>query len=240
MLTSNFVDGLTHIKQVLHFHFRIKDLDTLKYFLGLEVAYSVAGILCQWKYCPDLATNFGVLGSKPISTLMDNTLRLHQDSGPLLLDPLPYKRLIGRLIYLTNTRPHIAFTTQQLSQFMSLPPTQTHLRAATRVLKYLKGCPRKGLSFSRESPIQILGFSDADWATCIDSSKSITWYCFFLGSSLISWKAKKQNTVSRSSSSSEAKYRALTSTTCELQWLTYLLKDLHVTLIYCDNQSALQ
>lgn len=47
MLTSNFVDGLTHIKQVLHFHFRIKDLDTLKYFLGLEVAYSVAGILCQ-------------------------------------------------------------------------------------------------------------------------------------------------------------------------------------------------
>lgn len=188
----------------------------------------------------NLGESFGDKASLVSFHTMDNTLRLHQDSGPLLLDPLPYKRLIGRLIYLTNTRPHIAFTTQQLSQFMSLPPTQTHLCAATRVLKYLKGCPRKGLSFSRESPIQILGFSDADWATCIDSSKSITWYCFFLGSSLISWKAKKQNTVSRSSSSSEAKYRALTSTTCELQWLTYLLKDLHVTLIYCDNQSALQ
>ena len=121
-------------------------------------------------------------------------------------------------------------------------PTQAHFRAATRVLRYLKGCPGKGLLFRRDSNIQLLAFSDADWATCLDSRKSVTGYCFFLGSSLVSWKTKKQSTVSRSSS--EAEYRALASTTCELQWLTYLLNDLRVScskpaVLCCDNQSAL-
>src|ERR1044072_1074126 len=75
-----------------------------------------------------------------------------------------------------------------------------------------------------------------------DSRKSVTGYCFFLGSSHISWKAKKQSTVSKSSS--EAEYRALAAATCELQWFVYLMKDLQVSCsripaLYCDNQSAL-
>jgi hypothetical protein len=90
--------------------------------------------------------------------------------------------------------------------------------------------------------LQILGFSDADWAGCIETRRSVTGYCFFLGSSLISWKAKKQLTISRSSS--EAEYRALSSSTCELIWLTFLMKDLHIEcskppVIYCDSQSAI-
>jgi hypothetical protein len=76
----------------------------------------------------------------------------------------------------------------------------------------------------------------------MDTRKSISGYCFFIGKSLISWRAKKQATVSRSSS--EAEYRALSSATCELQWLLYLFKDLQIQLtktpiLYCDNQSAL-
>jgi len=121
-------------------------------------------------------------------------------------------------------------------------PTRSHLAAAMRVLKYLKGRPGQGLFFPRDSQIQLTGFSDANWGTCIDSRQSITCYYFFIGSSLISWKTKKQNIVFRSSS--EAEYRALASTTCELQWLTYLLKDLKVPFSrppapYYDNQSAL-
>ena len=92
--------------------------------------------------------------------------------------------------------------------------------------------------FPRESPIQLLVFSDADWGGCIDSQRSVTGYCFFLGRSLVSWKMKKQSTVSRSSS--EAEYRALASTTYELQWLTYLLNDLKVScsrpaVLYCNS-----
>ena len=96
--------------------------------------------------------------------------------------------------------------------------------------------------FPRDSHVQLLGFSVADWGGCPDSRKSVTGYCFFLGKSLVSWKSKKQTTVSRSSS--KAEYRALASTTCELQWLSYLLQDLKIfyakpAALYCDNQSAL-
>lgn len=90
--------------------------------------------------------------------------------------------------------------------------------------------------------MQLFGFSDADWAGCLDSRKSITGYCFFIGSSLVSWRAKKQQTVSRSSS--EAEYRALSISSCELQWILYIVNDLRVNcdrppVIYCDNQSAI-
>ena len=122
---------------------------------------------------------------------MDSSLRLKQDnSSELLDDPLSYRRLVGRLIYLTTTRPDIVFATQQLSQFMA-NPTKSHLGAAIRLLKYLKGCPTKGLYFKWNSPIHLIGFSDVDWATCVLTRRSITSYCFFIGNSLISWKTKK-------------------------------------------------
>lgn len=147
----------------------------------------------------------------------------------------------GRLLYLTNTRPDISHAVQQLSQFLD-HPTIAHHKASQRVLKYLKGCPGKGLFLPRTAPSQILGFSDADWAKCPDTRKSITGQCFFIGDSLVSWKAKKQTTIAKSSS--EVEYRALASATCELQWLQYLLNDLHIILhkqplLYCDNNSAI-
>jgi hypothetical protein len=166
---------------------------------------------------------------------------LHQDPSSPYHDIPAYRRLIGRLIYLTNTRPDITFATQQLSQFLS-SPTEKHFQAATRVLRYLKKSPGQGLFFPKDSSLMLSGFSDADWAGCLDSRRSISGQCFYLGKSLISWRTKKQLTVSRSSS--EAEYRALGAATCELQWILYLLKDLHVSLLkppvlYCDNQSAI-
>jgi len=106
----------------------------------------------------------------------------------------------------------------------------------------LKHNPGLGLFFPRQSDLQLLGYVDADWAGCIDSRRSTTRFCFFLGSSLLSWRAKKQATVSRSSS--EAEYRALSTRTCELRWLLYFLKDIQVTcvrqpVLYCDSQSAI-
>lgn len=99
---------------------------------------------------------------------------------------------------------------------------QSHFQAALRVVRYLKSCPGKGIFFSRTSSFQLSGFSDADWPMCVDTRHSIT------GSSLVSWKTKEQFTVSRSFA--ETEYRALTSTTSELQWLVFLLQDLQVSL----------
>jgi hypothetical protein len=242
ILAGDSTAEFDRIKAVLDVAFKIKNLGQLKYFLGLEVAHSKHGItVSQRKYCLDMLKDSGLLGSKPASTPLDTSIKLHSAAGVPYSDASGYRRLVGRLLYLNTTRPDIAFATQQLSQFMHAP-TNVHYNAACRVLRYLKNNPGQGLFFSRDSAMQLIGYSDADWAGCMDTRKSISGYCFFIGKSLISWRAKKQATVSRSSS--EAEYRALSSATCELQWLLYLLADLQVTLIrtptlYCDNQSAL-
>jgi hypothetical protein len=177
----------------------------------------------------DLITDSGLLESKPASTPSDPSSKLHQDNSAPYEDIASYRRLVGRLLYLNTTRPDITFITQQLSQFLT-KPTHAHYSAAIRVLRYLKGCPGKGLFFPRDSELQLSGFSDADWAGCIDSRRSVSGQCFFLVRYLISWRTKKQLTVSRSSS--EAEYRALAAATCELQWLLYLMQD-KLPVIYC-------
>ena len=116
------------------------------------------------------------------------------------------------------------------------------MQAANRILQYIKGTPGQGVFFPCDSDLQLKAYCDADWAGCPDTRKSLTGYCVFLGDSLISWRSKKQSMVSRSSA--EAEYRSMATTTCEVTWLLYLLKDLHVqhdkpVLLYCDNQAAL-
>jgi hypothetical protein len=200
ILAGTSIDEITRIKHILDTKFKIKDLGSLKYFLGLEVAQSREGIsISQRKYCLDLLKDYGLLGAKPASTPLDPSIKLHNDDGKLYDDVSGYRRLIGKLLYLTNTRPDIAYATQQLSQFLH-KPTTTHFHAACRVVRYLKHSPGRGLLLPRTSDLQILGFSDADWAGCLDTRRSTSGYCFFLGSSLVSWKAKKQVIVLRSSS----------------------------------------
>jgi hypothetical protein len=195
ILAGNSLDEFQRIKQLLDTQFKIKDLGQLKYFLGIEVAHSKVGItICQRKYCLDLLHDTGLLGAKPAKTPLDNSVKLHQDTTQPYKDIAGYRRLVGKLLYLTTTRPDIAFVTQQLSQFLS-SPTQTHYDTACRVVRYLKGSPGRGLLFRRDAQLQLLGFTDADWAGCLDTRRSTSGYCFFLGSSLISWRAKKQHTV---------------------------------------------
>ncbi|XP_039156152.1 uncharacterized protein LOC120287427 [Eucalyptus grandis] len=134
-----------------------------------------------------------------------------QNDDPILRDPSRYQRLVEKLIYLTMTRPDISYAVQTLSQFMH-SPKQSHLEAALKLVKYLKKCPGLGILLSKRCDMKMKAYFDADYATCPTSRRSVTGYCIKLGDSLLSWKTKKQPTVSLSSA--EAKYRAMAKTTC--------------------------
>ncbi|KAL5699168.1 hypothetical protein ACHQM5_030108 [Ranunculus cassubicifolius] len=172
---------------------------------------------------------------------MEQNLHLSPNDGTLLPDPTPYRRLVGRLIYLTITRPDINYSVNILSQFMH-SPRSAHMDATHRVLQYLKGSIGKGIFLSSSSNLRLQGYCDSDWAGCPTTRRSTIGFCTLLDSNIISWKTKKQATVSRSSAKPE--YRAMASLTCELQWLKYLLRDLGVDhsfpiTLFCDNQVAL-
>lgn len=244
LIVGNDNDAIDSFKKALHNAFKLRDLGPAKYFLGFEIARNDKGIsINQRKYTLELLQDAGYLGCKPVSVPMEPNLELSDSptSGDLLPDASVYRKLVGKLLYLTHTRPDITYALHKLSQFMSAP-RDDHLKAAQRVLRYLKNDPAQGLFYSASSEVSLTAFCDADWGACVDSRRSTTGFCVFLGNSLISWRAKKQHTVSRSSS--EAEYRSMADTTCELIWLDSLLRDLHCTTagtakLFCDNQSAL-
>ncbi|KAL2900721.1 Retrovirus-related Pol polyprotein from transposon TNT 1-94 [Bienertia sinuspersici] len=241
LITGSSSDQINSIKEGLHNEFTIKDLGDVSYFLGIEVIRSPNGtILSQKKYIKDIIEDVGMANCKPASAPLPKGLGLSTDSGELLEDPEVYRRLIGRLQYLNITRPDLSYATQHLSQFMH-SPRQPHMNAALYVVRYLKGTMDKGLYYGVKSDHTITAFSDADFSTCSFSSRSLSAYCIFLGSHLVSWKTKKQGTVSKSSA--EAEYRSMSSTASEVVWLEELLQDLKIQIplpvtMYCDNTSA--
>ncbi|XP_019171190.1 PREDICTED: uncharacterized protein LOC109166755 [Ipomoea nil] len=242
MKNKQLVAQCTNLETWHQSEFKIKDLGSLGYFLGIEAHMNTNGLnICQRKYALDILEEAGFLNCKPFATPMVPGQRLNKENGSPLSDAAPYRRLVGRLLYLTATRPDLTYTTQQLSQFVD-SPTSEHMSAAHRVLHYIKGAPRQGLLYPANSRIQLHVFADSDWASCPETRKSITGFCIFLGSALISWRCKKQMTVSRSSS--EAEYRSLASTVCETQWITSLLSDLQCkpvkpAAVFCDSKSAI-
>lgn len=142
IVVSSHMESIEVLQGFLNDHFRIKSLGNLCYFLGIEVARSSIGIsICQSKYELDILADAGSLGSRPFKLPMDENLKLHKDDGDILSDPLPYRRLVGRLLYLTITRPDLCYSVQHLSQFMAAPTT-THLQSAHHVLRYMKNAPR--------------------------------------------------------------------------------------------------
>jgi len=148
---------------------------------------------------------------------------------------------VGKLNYLTLTKPNISFPVSVVSQFLN-SPCDSHWNAVVRILKYIKRAPGKGLVFTDRGHTNIVGYSDADWAGDASDRRSTSGYCIFVGGNLISWKSKKQTVVARSST--EVEYRAMAHATSELVWLKRLLQELSFCKVgqmelVCDNQLAL-
>nr|GEW22391.1 hypothetical protein [Tanacetum cinerariifolium] len=161
----------------------------------------------------------GILNNKPYKLPMDPNLKLQADIGTVLSDPEVYRRVIGKLIYLTITRPDICYTVQLLSQFMQ-SPTSMHLQAVKHVLRYLVNSPGQRILLVKDFAMKLNAYCDSDWASCPMTRRSTTRYCILLGDSPISWQSKKQDVVSRSSA--YAKYRGMALTCCELDNINVL------------------
>ncbi|RVX15566.1 Retrovirus-related Pol polyprotein from transposon RE1 [Vitis vinifera] len=162
------------LKQRLATKFEIKELGKLKYFLGIEVAYSTQGIfISQQKYVIDLLAEIGKIGCKLVSTPMDPNHKLGEDKEESMVDKRMYQRLVGRLIYLAHTRPGIAYLMSVISQFMH-DPREPYLQAAYRVLHYLKGNPGKGILFKKNNTLALEAYIDVDYAGSLVDRRSTT------------------------------------------------------------------
>ncbi|RVW26223.1 Retrovirus-related Pol polyprotein from transposon TNT 1-94 [Vitis vinifera] len=242
VITGSDQDGIQKLKQHLFTHFQTKDLGKLKYFLGIEIAQSSSGVvLSQRKYALDILEETGMLDCKPVDTPMDPNVKLVPGQGEPLGDPGRYRRLVGKLNYLTITRPDISFPVSVVSQFLQ-SPCDSHWDAVIRILRYIKSTPGQGVLYENRGHTQVVGYTDADWAGSPTDRRSTSGYCVFIGGNLISWKSKKQDVVARSSA--EAEYRAMALATCELIWLRHLLQELRFgkdeqMKLICDNQAAL-
>ncbi|RVW78877.1 Retrovirus-related Pol polyprotein from transposon RE1 [Vitis vinifera] len=230
------------LKKYLSEEFEVKDLGNLKYFLGMEVARSRKGIVVsQRKYILDILKETGMLGCKPIDTPMDSQKKLGIEKESKPVDRGRYQRLVGRLIYLSHNSARYWLAVSAVSQFMH-SPTEEHMEAVYRILRYLKMTPGKGLFFRKTENRDTEVYSDADWAGNIIDRRSHFRILSFVWGNLVTLESKKQSVVARSSA--EAEYRALAQGICEGIWIKRVLSELGQTssspiLMMCDNQAAI-
>jgi histone deacetylase 1/2 len=225
--------------------FALKDLGPLHFFLGIEVHNQGSGLLMsQRKYASELLQRAGMLKCTPVSTPMASSDKLSATDGTLLStdDSTRYRSIVGGLQYLTMTRPDLSFAVNKVCQYLHAPRC-THWSAVKRILRYVKATLSHGLLLqpSTTSPDLLSAFSDADWAGNSDDRRSTGGYAIFYGGNLVAWSARKQATVSRSSTESE--YKALANATAELIWVQALLGELGVSqrrppILWCDNIGA--
>ncbi|KAI0992496.1 hypothetical protein K3495_g15689, partial [Podosphaera aphanis] len=199
---------------LLKSEFRVNDMGTLNWLLGIQIEYTNVGItLSQTAYIDRVLNRFSMQDCNPVSTPIESNQRLMAAiDGETRINATLYQQIIGSIMYMvTATRPDLAYTITHLSQYSS-DPTISHLSAAKRVLRYLKGSRELKLTYKFSSPLVLNGYCDASYGNCLDTRRSFAGYLFQLGESTICWRARKQRTVAHSTCEDE--YMALCLMRC--------------------------
>jgi hypothetical protein len=221
------------------------DLGKMKYFLGVEVSQTHQGIFIhQSKYASEILSRFGMEDCNKVCSPIVPGCKLVKDETGRSTDSTSYKQMIGCLMYLLATRPDMAFSVCLAARYMERP-TELHVAAVKRILRYLKGTMSHGILYkhcSREE-LRLVGWTDSDYAGDYDDRKSTSGYAFTMGTGAISWCSKKQPIVTLSTT--EAEFVATASCACQGMWLRNILKQLSqeqagATIVYCDNSSSIK
>ena len=242
IITGNNLEELRNLETQLDKNFRVKKLGPLKYFLGIEFARSSEGILMtQQKYILELLEQTKHLNCHVSDTPIEVNHKLKISEDDPRVEPLSYQEIVGKLVYLSHTRPDICYAVNVLSQFMHSPRT-THFQALYKVLRYLKGTTGLGIAYRKTGKLDLNLYTDSDFAGSRVDYRSTTGYCTILGGNLVTWRSKKQSVVSKSST--EAEFRAMSKGIDEVMWIKHMLDELRVPylrpiIIRCDNRSAI-
>ncbi|KAK2971052.1 hypothetical protein RJ640_017204 [Escallonia rubra] len=236
LLSKDLVRGLPNLRE-----FEMSMMGELTFFLGLQIKQSKDGIFInQSKYTRELLKRFGLENAKPRGTPISPSVNLIKDENGKDVDSKLFRGMIGSLLYLTASRPDIMFSVCICARFQACPK-ESHLSAVKRIFKYLSGTLNLGLWYPRNSSIDLVGFSDSDYAGCLVDRKSTSGTCQFLGDALVSWHSKKQTSVALSTA--EAEYVAAGSCCAQVLWMRQTLQDFGVSLalipIMCDSSSAI-
>ena len=255
LLAGNDLDAILWMKGELNKRFEMKDLGEARMCLGLEISrdrHKKILNVSQAKYTQTILERFGMQDSRSVPTPMVPSGDKH---NPLdSIDPdtdvpatdAPYRQAIGALMYLMlGTRPDLAFAVGKLSRFCE-NPQQKHWNAIKRVFRYICGSKKLGLTFDGNKSLDLVGYSDSDWAGDTRDRKSTSGFVFSMCGTPVSWRSKKQTVVAVSTC--EAEYISLSSTSKEAIWLRRLVHDmlcdvnpeeLASTVIHSDNQGAI-
>nr|GEV90160.1 hypothetical protein [Tanacetum cinerariifolium] len=204
------------VEQLMHNIFQMSSMGELTFFLGLQVQQKEDGVFINLdKYVGEILKKFGFFSIRSASTPMEIHKPLTNDEDGEDVDVHLYRLMIGSLMYLTSSKPDIMFLVCACSRFQ-VQPKVSHLHAVKRIFRYLKGQPKLGIWYPKDSPLTLEGFSYNDYAGASLDRKSTTGGCQFLGSRLIFWQCKKQNVVANSTTEAE-----------------------YITKIHDDNESAI-
>ncbi|XP_015161604.1 uncharacterized mitochondrial protein AtMg00810-like [Solanum tuberosum] len=242
LITGHSEKLIDEFKQDMMQVFEMSDLGVMTYFLGMEITQGKYDFLvCQKRYAKEILKKFKMENCKEISTPMNQKEKLSKDDGAGKGDETYVRSFIGCLMYLRATRPDILYVVGILSRFMHCP-SQVHLQAAKRIVRYIKGSITYGVMFQKSQPMNLCGYSDSDWCGPEDDAKSTSGYCFSLGSGIFSWGCKKQDIVAQSTA--EAEFVLATTAVNLALWLNKILVYLHMEptgsiKVFVDNEATI-
>ncbi|CAJ2637049.1 unnamed protein product [Trifolium pratense] len=197
--------------------FEMTDLGNMSFFLGMQVQQRQNEIfVCQQKYAKEVLKKFNMGDCKPVATPMNQKEKFSKEDGAERVDENLYRSLIGCLMYLTATGTDIMYVVSLLSRYTHCA-SEIHFQAAKRILRYVKGTVDYGIRFNQVQNFRLLGYSDSDWAGCVDDMRSTSGYCFTLGSGVFSWCSKKQEVIAQSTA--EAEYIAAVAAVNQTLWI---------------------